>query len=200
MLAMKVLPHEQRLGTIGNLRPRDDRNENDADDHGAFYLVRHEHDGQYATAEDANPQSWIAHLFAGAVAEFIEELRRTATYVERRRVRPSDSADTRWVRQANNSKEEPDATGARNLEGSREDADEPLAHSQEGQGNEDPALHEDRREGKAVRNGSCAVETNDLVGEVSVEAHSRTVWSSVDHSHRVYFRGNPRQGNGKVCE
>ena len=78
---------EGRLREVGDLsvaRPRDDRNEQDAENDGALDSVQHEHDGQNTTTEYADPHRWVAHLVRSrANTGFVHKLLLASRKLER---------------------------------------------------------------------------------------------------------------------
>ncbi len=64
-----------------------------------------------------------------------------------------------------------------------------MTHARQGQEHEDPAFHEDSGESDAVVDVALALGAHDLVGEVGIEAHARTVNMSASPRVRIGSKG-----------
>ena len=162
-------------GDLGVPRPRDDRHDEDTGDDGTLEPEHGENNGQEATAEDTKPEGGVAHLVRVGARPIIEHRLGWATCQGQGRGDGSlDQTDTLAVGQTDECQEETDAGAGRKLDGARDGPSEPLAKTENGQAEEDEALGKDGGHSDLVRYGSGAVEADNLVGEVGVEAHTST--------------------------
>ena len=86
----------------------------------------------------------------------------------------SDDANAGVVRHANHGEEQANTNATGRLDGTGNDLDQPLTHTSKGQNHEDPSFDEDGCEGQTIRDRALATDTDDLVGEIGIQAHSRT--------------------------
>ena len=157
----------------GAAGPRDDADEQDANDDGALEAVHHEQNREDTTAEDSDPHAGEAHLVplrTGAVLEPV--LGRTSGELDGRVGGANDEADTLAVGETDDGEEEADTDARGDLDAGGDGAGEPLAHAEDGEGEEDPAFNEDGGQGNLEGNRTRAVVADDGVGEVGVEAHA----------------------------
>ena len=172
-------------------RPRDDAHQQDPGNNGALDAVHHEQHGEEAAAEHADPHLGVAHLVpvgAGAVVE--EVLRVAAAEREGGGDGAGDEGDALAVGEADEGEVHADAGAHGDLDGARDGAREPLAHAEDGEAEEDPALDEDGGQGYFVGDGAGAVVADDGVGEVGVES-----WVGLDGSGSWCLKW-PHDGGG----
>ncbi|KAI6770787.1 hypothetical protein HG531_009642 [Fusarium graminearum] len=106
---------------------------------------------------------------------FVPHLIRTAPKSKGSGISTSDRADSSRVREADFSEEEADTNTRGSLDSGGDQLDEPLAHTCESKKDEDETFDKDSCEGERVRDGTTSIVSDDLKGEVGVEAHTRTV-------------------------
>lgn len=112
-----------------------------------------------------------------------------------------DNADARSVGHATERKEHADADTACSLQRPGDDSDEPLSHTGQCQEEEDKTLDKDCGQGDSVGNGASTTDADNLVCEVGIEAHARTVILLDTFNKTFGIRwGNLRQSDGHVGE
>lgn len=99
----------------------------------------------------------------------------TTSEGKRRILSTSNGTNTNRVRQADDREEHADTDARGDLDGSRDGLHQPLSHAEEGQEQKDQAFDKDGSEGQRVRDVTGSMPADDLVGEVGVDAHARTV-------------------------
>lgn len=86
-----------------------------------------------------------------------------------------NSTNTGRVRETDFSEEEADTNARGSLDGRRYKLDKPLAHTRESKEDEDKALNEDSCKCETVRDGAASVVSDNLKGEVCIEAHTGAI-------------------------
>lgn len=164
----------REVGDGGRTGPGDDADEEDAHDDGALDAVEHEHDGEDAAAKDANPHGGVAHLVgAGTEAGLgVEEGGVAAGELEGGGLGADNDTNAAAVGEADEGEVEANADAGGELDGGGDGTGEPLSHTKEGETKEDEALDKDGGKGDTVGDGAGAVEANDGVSKVGVEAHA----------------------------
>ena len=111
-----------------------------------------------------------------ANTKVIPVLLRATGQRERRSIVSSYEAYAGRVGHADQGQKKTDAARAGHLERVRDQLDDPLAQSGEREEDEYEALDEDGGEGETVRYRSCAVEADDLIGEVGAQVPGSDGW------------------------
>jgi hypothetical protein len=86
-----------------------------------------------------------------------------------------DGTNAAGITQANQGEEETNTTSTSDLDGGWQKSDKPLTHAYKGQEDEDEAFNEYSSKRQSIRDGSSSVKPDDLVSEIGIETHSRTV-------------------------
>lgn len=94
-----------------------------------------------------------------------------------------DSTNTSRVRKPDFSEEETDTNTCGSLDSGRDQLDKPLPHTSEGEEDESKALDKDSCKGETIRDRTASVVSDDLKGEVRVEAHTGAIGNQ--HQHHI---------------
>lgn len=160
------------VGERGSTRPGDDADQDDSGNDGTLDTVHHEDDGEDTSAEDTNPHGRVAHLGV-ARAETVHLLTLdTSSELKRGRSCTDDQSQTFAVSQTDQGKEQADTNTGGELDGTRDGTSEPLAHTEQSQGEEDPSFNEDSGKSNRVWHRASTVETDDCVCEVGIKTHT----------------------------
>lgn len=122
--------------------PRDDGNEENADDDGTLDAVQHKHDGQDTTTEDTDPHSWAPHLYT-SWTDTINLVSSNATgEFKRGRLSTGDETDTSGVGETNDREVESNTDTGSELDTSRNSSCKPLPNTEHSKANEDETFDE----------------------------------------------------------
>lgn len=161
-------------GDAGVAGPREDRDKGDTEDHGTTDLVGHQKCSKDTSDEEPEPHSGVGSLVRETCTSVgVTELCGAASQFKGSGLGSGDGTNTGTGRETDQGEEESDTSTASNLDRGGDDTCEPLTDSEERQGNEDETFNEDSSHGDTVVDRTSSVETNNLVGEVGIETHSR---------------------------
>lgn len=163
----------REVGDAGGTRPRNDADQDDTGNDGTLEAVHHQDYGKNTTTEDTNPHGRVAHLGAAWAETILLQGLDTSGELEGCVGGSHNETQTLAVSQTDQGKEQTDTDTRSELDRLGNRTSQPLSHTKEGQGKEDPALNEDGRKSNRVRDRAGTVVTNNSVGKVGVQTHSR---------------------------
>jgi len=166
----------REVSDVGATRPGDDGDEQDTSNDCTLDAEHHEEDSQETTAEDTNPHGGRSHLVAGVAHQAIvlcQVLLRASSNFERCAGGTSDKTNTSAVTETNDCEVETNTDTCSKLDGCGNGASKPLTNTEDCKSDEQKTFYEDGGKGDSVRDKTGTVETNDSVGEVCVDTHTR---------------------------
>lgn len=185
------------LGEVGDgswARPGDDGYEEDTSNDSALDTVHHEDGGEDTTTEDTDPESGVLHLVAGTNSELVLELIQTTSKLNWGSRCTGNNSDTSRIRITDEGEVKTNTSTGSELDGCGDGTGEPLTESEEGETDENETFDKYSGQGKLVADWASSVESNDLIGEIGIETHTRSEgnWDVCEETHEKGREG----GNG----
>ncbi|KAI6756507.1 hypothetical protein HG531_014122 [Fusarium graminearum] len=161
---------------IGASWPRDNTDKQDSSDNSTLDPVHHEQHGEDTTAEDTNPHGGISHLLGrrAQTRSGISVAGLATCQFQRSRSTANNEADTLAIGKTNKSQEEANTDAGGELDTTRNGTSQPLTHAEEGKTKEDEALDKNGCKSKLIGDRTRATGTDDSIGEIRIQAHSRS--------------------------
>lgn len=175
---IKLAGSELGVGEVGDgcsARPRDNRNQQNADNDRTLDAVHHEHNRQNTTTEDTNPHSRTAHLGCARTQarRFVEGASHTSSQLNGSIRGTLNQSNTSTICQADQCEVQTDSDTSCEFDRLWQRTSQPLPHTDPRQTQEYPSFDEYSRESSRVRDHAITTDSNNGVGEVCVQSHSR---------------------------
>ncbi|KAI6775067.1 hypothetical protein HG530_001825 [Fusarium avenaceum] len=156
--------------------PRDDTDEQNSSNNGAFDTIHHEQHSKDTTAEDTNPHGRVPHLLRRRAESRsrVPSACHTACQFQRSRDTAYNETNAFAVGKTDECQEQANTNTGGKLDATRNGTSKPLTHTEQGKTKEDEAFNENSCQSKLIGHRTRSIGANHGIGEIGIETHSRS--------------------------